>query len=589
MLCNCIHPTEWVHPNTYLDDMGRKLVQDRLHRVRLGVPEHRWNRRWDRIPTEHLKSRSQIPWERYGPLFHDACDYCELESSQISNEKLCHGSLHLRVRHILICAPIWKNISLGTVSDIAQRDSCSFCRLVTRSIERYWSVAGLGNSRDLEEAVCFLKCVEIISTAPYIRLSFKLGPKLNSRKLEETLLIRFYNLWPYVRKASSPFTNLSQYMYPDDRLQSPALELPGWGGTNWQAEEPSHTSYTAWDGQPDLMPDLMHPSKKEVYINGITPRPHPQRDSLLMHIVRRKVNWVLVQGVLQQCQSVHEGFSGSCQSVIAPLRRPLRVIDVVQRSVVQTPPNCEYLTLSYVWGTAYHQKMRALKSNISELGHRGALSSPRLPKTIEDAIQACVYMIQQYLWVDALCILQDDPEEKNSEILAMGDIYSGAILTIVASSGLHADSGLPGVSSVPRLEQFGAYLGGVELIELLPGIQSTVDCSVWNTRGWTFQERLLSKRCLYFTPSQVFFRCSKGLWSEDPCRDTSDGFGKYTPFQPLNLKTLEHPLREFAGRACDYNMRDLSNDSDALNAFNGTSNTLSRRPGRESGYLLAFR
>jgi hypothetical protein len=78
------------------------------------------------------------------------------------------------------------------------------------------------------------------------------------------------------------------------------------------------------------------------------------------------------------------------------------------------------------------------------------------------------------------------------------------------------------------------------------------------------------------------------VWSEDPCRDATLSFGKYTLCQHLNSTALEHPLREFSGRVSDYNMRDLSNDSDALNAFVGTSNILSKRPGWESGYLFGL-
>jgi Heterokaryon incompatibility protein (HET) len=59
-------------------------------------------------------------------------------------------------------------------------------------------------------------------------------------------------------------------------------------------------------------------------------------------------------------------------------------------------------------------------------------------------MKAIVYLGEQYLWVDALCIIQDEVEGMEAEIDAMGDIYAGALLTLVATSSLHADAGLPG-------------------------------------------------------------------------------------------------------------------------------------------------
>jgi len=54
-------------------------------------------------------------------------------------------------------------------------------------------------------------------------------------------------------------------------------------------------------------------------------------------------------------------------------------------------------------------------------------------------------MGERYLWVDALCIIQDDSMDKEWQIARMGSIYSSAVFTIVAACGVDADAGLPGV------------------------------------------------------------------------------------------------------------------------------------------------
>lgn len=82
----------------------------------------------------------------------------------------------------------------------------------------------------------------------------------------------------------------------------------------------------------------------------------------------------------------------------------------------------------------------------------GALTerSHKLPNTIKDAKKLTDILGERYLWVDNLCIIRGDDQNKALQIGAMNSIYSSAILTIAAASGTSADTGLPGMSAGPR-------------------------------------------------------------------------------------------------------------------------------------------
>lgn len=111
--------------------------------------------------------------------------------------------------------------------------------------------------------------------------------------------------------------------------------------------------------------------------------------------------------------------------------------------MVKAAIDWRYLALSYVWGSQCTlRKAIALES---ELAQPGSLKKHYVPRTIYDAISLTCRLGEKYLWVDSLCIIQDDKPSMQSQILAMDKVYAIAVATIVAASGDHADSGLPGV------------------------------------------------------------------------------------------------------------------------------------------------
>lgn len=111
---------------------------------------------------------------------------------------------------------------------------------------------------------------------------------------------------------------------------------------------------------------------------------------------------------------------------------------------------------------------------------------------------------QNYLWVDSVCIKQDDASIRQAEIENMDGIYAGAVLTIIAASGSHADAGLLGARKGSRkATQHMEVIRGRRLMATMPSPGYDTQFWTWERRAWTLQERALSRRCLIFTESQV--------------------------------------------------------------------------------------
>src|SRR2546421_8706447 len=113
----------------------------------------------------------------------------------------------------------------------------------------------------------------------------------------------------------------------------------------------------------------------------------------------------------------------------------LRVINVKRRCVVKAPRACRYLALSYVWGNA--KQLVLEQKTYARLMSDGGLadSCQDIPQTIKDAMLLCEMLQEPYLWVDAMCIKQDDDVDMSRQIANMDAVYGSATLTIVAAAG----------------------------------------------------------------------------------------------------------------------------------------------------------
>ncbi|KAK3311960.1 heterokaryon incompatibility protein-domain-containing protein [Apodospora peruviana] len=218
-------------------------------------------------------------------------------------------------------------------------------------------------------------------------------------------------------------------------------------------------------------------------------------------------------------------------------QKTLRVIDTVDNCVKSVEMPCRYACLSYVWGKGTQAQLTASTKTILESPGGLLETSLGLNQTIKDAIQVSRDVGLRYIWIDALCIIQDDLEDKMAIISNMSFIYGNAVLTIVAATNSDPAQGLPGVKLPRSRAQITEKLQGMELAIAFHDQRrpyDEIETSVWNSRAWTFQERHLSQRSVYFTFWQMCFTCPHGTAYEDtvPVQDLAG----YKPL-PLNNQT----------------------------------------------------
>jgi hypothetical protein len=110
------------------------------------------------------------------------------------------------------------------------------------------------------------------------------------------------------------------------------------------------------------------------------------------------------------------------------------------------------------------------------------------------------------LWVDSLCIVQNTVD-KHDQVQQIDRIYQEAMLCVVAATGGNANAGLPGISADRDVRQRSIEVDGIKLANTLPSMLASVGASIWASRGWCFQEGMLSSRKLIVTRDQTYYHC----------------------------------------------------------------------------------
>ena len=253
-----------------------------------------------------------------------------------------------------------------------------------------------------------------------------------------------------------------------------------------------------------------------------------------------------------------------------------------------------YAALSYCWGPKQFPNLIATKESFKRMLVNVPFTS--FPLTLRDGIVVTHELGIRYLWIDALCIIQDDDDDKNNEIPQMRRIFSNAHCTIIAATAAHCHAGFLHTRELPFSQDLGIpfpcpgvengkmFLRRIEPEEwtLYDPLQDPV-----NDRAWTLEERLLSPRRLIYSKNHLRWLCettevTNGGDTEDRKWPSSSGGDQIERLPPhLSPRISTSTLTENATLQSndvwyswlsivrEYSLRSLTKSKDKLRAIGG--------------------
>lgn len=284
-----------------------------------------------------------------------------------------------------------------------------------------------------------------------------------------------------------------------------------------------------------------------------------------------------------RCSSLHGAkCNGKLFQYAAESEGPVLLIDVRRNCLVPAVPGARYFALSYVWGST--NGLTTKKNNLQRLSGFASLADeyPDIPSTVLDAMRVVRLLGERYLWVDRLCIVQDDVETKSTQINRMWEVYAGAFATIVAAQGDDSNHGLirvPGTAWQEDLVQEFFKVGGSDtVVERI--FEREPDASPqgpWYERAWTFQELMCSTRLIVFERDSVRWECHCSSWFEDiECQEDLKGAVAIHRGWRRATTAGFPDLSAYGTMVSCYNQRKLTFPEDAIFAIAGMTSLLSR-------------
>jgi Heterokaryon incompatibility protein (HET) len=279
-----------------------------------------------------------------------------------------------------------------------------------------------------------------------------------------------------------------------------------------------------------------------------------------------------IRGWIENCGRSHE----DCKLTTSP-PLPTRVLDVGPQKdgmihLYETNEETEqYICLSHCWGG--HQPLKTEVLTIE--ARKKGINWDELPRTFQDAVVMTRALGIRYLWIDSLCIVQDDEEDWRRESGKMHIIYQGGYLTLAASSSADPDGGLfRDVPSEYSLRDWDLNGQHIRTRRKIPHIDSARDNSLMR-RGWVFQERVLSRRVLHFSTAELAWECMEDNDCECGNFYQCLGVGNYE----LAEKRRYRPIDKMKGWlmfvwwkiVMDYSRMQLSYEKDIFPALSGVA------------------
>lgn len=213
-----------------------------------------------------------------------------------------------------------------------------------------------------------------------------------------------------------------------------------------------------------------------------------------------------IKGWINLCMDRAEGHEG-CHRQEPTL--PTRVVDVTTNppKVILSHGRTEpYIALSHCWGGPI--RTRLLHENKAKFINDG-ISEDILPPTFKDATFVTRRLGFQYLWIDALCIVQDDDKDWEREALLMCQVYERASLVLSAYSTSSSEAGF----HIRRSARIASNEHGILYAQRSMISEFDTDQPL-RDRGWTLQEHALAFSILNIGRGMVNFVCPGGCYVE---------------------------------------------------------------------------
>ncbi|KAL8785478.1 MAG: hypothetical protein Q9195_008621 [Heterodermia aff. obscurata] len=263
-----------------------------------------------------------------------------------------------------------------------------------------------------------------------------------------------------------------------------------------------------------------------------------------------------------------------------------------------------YAALSYCWGPKQFPNLVATRNSFKDMLEKIPLSA--FPPTLRDGILVTHQLGLCYLWIDALCIVQDDDDDKDNEIPQMRRIFTNAHCTIIAATAAHCQGGFLHIRELPPVSELcvpypgpGARNGSMILRKHDPDewiLYDPLEDPV-NDRAWTLEERLLSPRRLIYSKNHLRWLCetaeyTNGGDSGDRKFASSERRAQMERLPPQLSPRIKPPINTIATVTKDhdmwyawltivreYNLRSLTKSKDKLRAIGGIAELYQLRTG----------
>ncbi|KAI1273432.1 hypothetical protein F5Y07DRAFT_411429 [Xylaria sp. FL0933] len=236
--------------------------------------------------------------------------------------------------------------------------------------------------------------------------------------------------------------------------------------------------------------------------------------------------------------------------------------------------------------------------------HGSGIPISALPQTIQDAVTVCRGINIQNLWVDSLCIVQDDGDDWSQEAGRMFDVYLNSELTIYAKQSSNCNLGFLG----PQTYGSSGWQRSVGTIVAPKFLDSTDELLLrtgeldydtrrypLDTRGWSLQELIAPNRRLIFTGREMIWSCNGYRVSETMTESDLPYRGAYELHQfksklcvdQVDESEKEFPLRAWEELIGEYSHRSLSRETDKLSALSSLAQLTSGSQVGIPGFYVA--